>query len=173
MVAACRFERPSGLIWVKSSHVDPGIRARRGYTPDMSRGLSPNPMARIAWLIAACIAIGLAVVGVVLPGVPTVPFVLLASWCAMRGSPRLHRWLVTHPRFGAMIVEWERNGAVSRRAKRTAVFMMLLASGLMWLSPAPMWTWLLASATMLVVGAWLWRRPEPGAASAGGRCPDR
>lgn len=128
----------------------------------MSRGLSPNPLVRLAWLLAAWLALGLAVVGVVLPGLPTVPFVLLASWCAMRGSPRLHGWLVAHPRFGPMITEWERNGAVSRRAKRLAVGMMLLASGVMWFSPAPVLAWLLASATMLVVGTWLWRRPEPG-----------
>lgn len=112
-------------------------------------------------MLAAWVALALAIAGVALPGLPTVPFVLLASWCAMRGSPRLHHWLVTHPRFGPMIVEWERNGAVSRRAKRTAVAMMALASGLMWLSPAPFWAWVLASTTMLVVGAWLWRRPEP------------
>ena len=127
----------------------------------MSRGLSPNPMVRAAWLLAAWVALALAIAGIALPGLPTVPFVLLASWCAMRGSPRLHRWLLTHPRFGPMIVEWERNGAVSRRAKRTAVIMMAVASGLMWLSPAPLWAWVLASTTMLVVGTWLWRRPEP------------
>lgn len=127
----------------------------------MSRGLSFNPVVRAAWLMAAWLALALAVAGVVLPGLPTVPFVLLASWCAVRGSPRLHRWLVGHPRFGPMILEWERNGAVSRRAKRTAVVMMLLASVVMGLSPAPFWAWLLASAIMLVVGTWLWRRPEP------------
>lgn len=133
----------------------------------MSRGLSANPLVRAAWLMAAWVALGLAVAGVLLPGLPTVPFVLLASWCAMRGSPRLHRWLVDHPRFGPMITQWERNGAVSRRAKRVAAAMMLLASVVMWLSPAPLWAWLLASVTMLVVGTWLWRRPEPDDSVAG------
>jgi len=134
----------------------------------MPRSLSVNPLVRLAWWLGAWVALGLAVAGVVLPGLPTVPFVLLASWCAMRGSPRLHRWLVTHPRFGPMIREWERNGAVSPRAKRVAVAMMLLASGLMWLSPAPVWAWALASVTMLVVGTWLWRRPEPVGPLPGG-----
>jgi uncharacterized protein len=126
----------------------------------MTPSLSSHRLIRLVWLVAAWIALGLAIAGVVLPGLPTVPFVLLASWCAMRGSPRLHRWLASHPRFGPMIRDWELHGAVSRRAKRLAVAMMLLASALMWLSPAPLWMWGLGTGIMLVVGVWLWHRPE-------------
>lgn len=134
----------------------------------MRQALSSHPLVRFGWRVAALGALGLGVLGVALPGLPTVPFILLASWCAMRGSPRLHGWLLAHPRFGPMIADWERDGSVSRGAKRMAVAMMALASLLMLLSPAPLWAWAAGTATMLVVGVWLWRRPEPGPSSGPG-----
>jgi uncharacterized membrane protein YbaN (DUF454 family) len=85
---------------------------------------------------------------------------LLAAWCAARGSTRLRRWLEQHPQFGPVLVEWESKGAVSRHAKRMAVMMMTLCS-LILLLVAPLTGWLLASACMAAVGVWLWRRPEP------------
>ncbi|MCG6117781.1 MAG: YbaN family protein [Aquimonas sp.] len=114
---------------------------------------------RWLWWLAAWIAFGLGLLGVLLPGLPTVPFMLLAAGCAARGSPRLRRWLEQHPSFGPALHDWEANGAVSRRAKRMAVMMMTLCS-LILLLVAPLPAWLLASACMATVAVWLWRRPE-------------
>jgi len=97
---------------------------------------------------------------VLLPGLPTVPFVLVAAFCASRGSPRMRRWLESHDKFGPMIRDWEREGAVSRRAKRLALGMMLLCSAVLALV-ASFVGWLVASLCMAAVAIWLWRRPEP------------
>src|SRR3546814_11452510 len=75
---------------------------------------------RWAWWLLAYASLGLGLVGVVVPGLPTVPFVLLSAYAAARGSERLHRWLLAHRVFGPMIVDWQVHGAVSRRAKRRA-----------------------------------------------------
>jgi len=127
-------------------------------------GLDPDPRPsrlRWAWWLLAWLSLGLGLVGVVLPGLPTVPFILLSAYAAARGSARLHAWLLAHPRFGPMIVDWQRHGAVSRRAKRLAVSLMALAAGIMFLT-APRW-WMAATGTgiMAVVAGWLWSRPEP------------
>ena len=116
---------------------------------------------RWAWWLLAYLALGLGIVGIVVPGLPTVPFVLLSAYAAARGSARLHAWLLAHRRFGPLIRDWQAEGAVSRRAKWLATVMMAAAAIVMFLS-APRW-WMAATGTaiMVLVDAWLWSRPEP------------
>jgi len=113
----------------------------------------------LAWTL---LAIG--VIGIVVPGLPTTPFVLAAAWAAARGSTRLHEWMRAHRLFGPMIRDWESTGAVSRRAKWFATITMSLCAVIMFLT-APKW-WMATTGTtiMLIVAIWLWLRPEPDAA---------
>lgn len=71
--------------------------------------------------------VALGVLGIFLPLLPTTPFLLLASACFMRGSPRLSRWLHQHPRFGPVLHNWHRNGAVSVTVKRRANITIVLS----------------------------------------------
>lgn len=78
-------------------------------------------MARLTALVLAYVFLALALVGVFLPGVPTVPFLLLAAWFSAKGSERLHRWLYEHPHFGKLLIDWEERGAISRKGKVATV----------------------------------------------------
>ena len=118
-------------------------------------------MTRLLWWLLAYASLGLGIVGIVVPGLPTVPFVLLAAFAAARGSRRLHAWLLAHRRFGPLIRDWEREGAVSRRAKRLAIAMMSLCAVVMFLTAQKWWMAAIGTAIMAVVAAWLWQRPEP------------
>ncbi|MCK7594042.1 YbaN family protein [Pseudomarimonas salicorniae] len=116
---------------------------------------------RPIWIALAGLFLALGLIGVLLPGLPTTPFVLLAAWAAARGSPRLHGWLLRHPLFGPMISDWQRGGAVHRRAKWAASATMALCAGLMfWLAPR-WWMAGIGTALMAAVAGWLWLRPEP------------
>ncbi|MEZ5924998.1 MAG: YbaN family protein [Hyphomicrobiaceae bacterium] len=81
---------------------------------------------RAFWLLVGLIATACGIAGVVLPLVPTTPFLLFAAFAFARSSDRLHTWLVTHPRLGPPIVHWRDHGAISRRAKTLAVLTMLV-----------------------------------------------
>jgi hypothetical protein len=126
---------------------------------DLTPLRSPR-LVRWAFGVLAAVSLLLAVVGVVLPVVPTVPFVLLAAWAASRCSPRLDRWLETHPHLGPSIVAWRRGGVVPRRAKWVASVMMAGSATGMLVFVGPRWFVLAVVAVMVAVGAWLWRRPE-------------
>ena len=93
---------------------------------------------RILWLAAGLFFTALGIIGAFLPVMPTTVFLLVATACFARSSPRLHGWLVNHPTFGPPIRNWNENGAISRGAKRlaigtmTAVFALSLVIGLTW-----------------------------------------
>ena len=116
---------------------------------------------RLVWQGLAYLFLGLAIIGVALPGIPTTPFVIAAAWAAMRGSPRLHRWLLGHPHFGPLLRNWQRHGAVSRKAKRAAIASMVVCALILLLvAPGRVLT-LVAIGIMGLVALWLLRRPEP------------
>lgn len=106
--------------------------------------------------------VGLGVAGAFLPVLPTTPFLLLAVWLFARSSPRLEQWLLSHPTFGQSLTNWQREGAISRRAKISAVSLMVLSYAFFWWSRAP--SALLAgivAAVILASAAFIVSRPDP------------
>jgi uncharacterized membrane protein YbaN (DUF454 family) len=111
-------------------------------------------------------SLGIGIVGIFVPGLPTTVFVLLAAYAASRGSDRLHRYLLEHSSFGPMIRDWQAHGAVSRRAKWAATLMMaasalVLLAIMLSVGGHRWWMAALPIACMTMVAAWLWMRPEP------------
>ncbi len=117
-------------------------------------------MRILGWRLAALLCAALGFVGVVIPGLPTVPFLLLAAWCAARGWPAMESWLLAHPRYGETIANWRRHGAVPRRAKWAATLMMLVSTAIVWLLATGLALRVALPLILLCVALWLWRRPD-------------
>ncbi|WP_019375245.1 YbaN family protein [Melaminivora alkalimesophila] len=121
----------------------------------------PAPMR---WLLLAfaVLSLTMGIIGIVVPGLPTTVFVLMAGWAAARSSPRLHAWLWRHRLFGSMLRNWADGGRVSRRAKWSATALMALCAVVIVLTGVARWAAILACTCMACVLVWLWLRPEPG-----------
>lgn len=76
--------------------------------------------------IAAFAALGLGMIGAFVPVLPTTPFLILAAALSYKSSPKLRRWLLEHPVFGAPIQDYLQNRSISTATLRKALIMLWL-----------------------------------------------
>ncbi|KIC40919.1 MAG: YbaN family protein [Ruegeria sp.] len=112
------------------------------------------------WAGLGLICVALAVVGIVLPLVPTVPFLLLAAFFFARSSSRLHTWLITHRTFGPMILDWQRSGAIRPAAKKAATVSVAAVFGLSLILGAPSHILIIQAVVLSCVLVFIWTRPN-------------
>jgi uncharacterized membrane protein YbaN (DUF454 family) len=121
-------------------------------------------MARPFWFILGILSLAAGAAGVVLPLVPATPFLLLAAYCFARSSPRLHAWLLAHPRFGPVITDWQAHGAIARNAKVTAVLVIVATFGASIVFGVPGWILAVQAVVLSAVTIFILTRPgRPGA----------
>ena len=96
---------------------------RRRIADRESAQYGKRPM-RAVWLAVGFAALLLAALGVVLPLLPTTPFLLVAAFAFARSSRRWHAWLHSHPVFGAIIRDWRQHRAIGPRTKVIGVASM-------------------------------------------------
>ncbi len=105
--------------------------------------------------------IGLGVLGMFLPVMPTTVFLLIALWAFSRSSQRFHRWLYTHPTLGRTLRDWHSHGVIPLRVKILAVSMMTVSLSYVTLFLAEGWTLpLLLGAVLGGVAAFILSRPS-------------
>lgn len=116
-------------------------------------------MYRIGLVVLGWLAIVLATLGVVLPLLPTTPFLLLAAWCFARSSPRFHAWLLYRSWFGPYLRHWQEHRALPPGAKGKAVVMIVLTFAIsLWLVDM-MWVRVLLLTIMAVLLTFMLRLP--------------
>lgn len=74
--------------------------------------------------------LGVGVVGIFLPLLPTTPFVLLSAACFARSSEKWHRWLLANRTFGPMVRSWEEKRCISCFVKALAIGSMVVVGGI-------------------------------------------
>jgi uncharacterized membrane protein YbaN (DUF454 family) len=118
-------------------------------TPSPSR----HRLVRGLLLGVGALSLLLGVIGIFLPLLPTVPFLLLTAACWARASPRWHRWLLSQRRLGPAIARWERERSVSRRTKVTALTVVTLSmlASIGWLRAHAWLPWGLAGLTVVLL----------------------
>ncbi|MFT4020520.1 MAG: YbaN family protein [Acinetobacter sp.] len=123
-------------------------------------------LARHAWIRGLCILVAwlcifLGILGVFIPGLPTLDFFMLAAFFAARGSKKLHTWLYHNRFIGPILQQWQHDRSVPRKIKYFSSISMTFAAILMICTiPHP---WVVYPLIFCMMGAlfWLWKRPEP------------
>ncbi|MCZ4351412.1 YbaN family protein [Roseovarius aestuarii] len=123
------------------------------------RRIGPG-LTRILWISVGSLALFLGALGVILPVLPTTPFVILAAFCFGRSAPRFHAWLAGHRLFGPIISDWQAEGAIAPRYKTIATGMMAAAFGFsLWMQLPPMVLWVQA-ACLICAATYVLSRPN-------------
>lgn len=104
--------------------------ARPAIAPDAREVPAQSRARRWLYISLGCVFVALGAVGVVLPGIPTTPFLLLASFFLVRSSPRLHRKMLASKTFGPILADWNRHRGLRRGVKRIAVVSCSLMIGI-------------------------------------------
>ncbi|WP_170459469.1 YbaN family protein [Ruegeria arenilitoris] len=112
------------------------------------------------WATLGLLCVALAMIGVALPLLPTVPFLLLAAFCFARSSSRLHNWLMSHRTFGPLILDWQTSGAIRPAAKKAATLSVAAVFGLSVLVSVPSHVLIIQAVTLGVVMIFIWSRPN-------------
>ena len=73
--------------------------------------------------------LGLGIIGMFLPLLPTTVFILMAAGCFAKSSPRWHSWLLANRTFGPIIKNWEEHRCISCKSRRIAVLSVILFGG--------------------------------------------
>lgn len=161
---ACVAEMPGGED-ARGAEIAPGARfsereAGGGGLPTVRP--HDSRVVRGVYLGLGIVALILGGLGVVLPLLPTTPFVLLAAACFARGSEYLHERMLAHSVLGPMVGEWREHRAMSRQVKRWAYLLMILSFGSSILLMDAAWHRAMLALLGMVLGFFLWRVPVRG-----------
>ncbi len=129
---------------------EPGMSSIRLHDSRLVRGL---------YLALGIVALVLAVLGAVLPVLPTTPFVLLAAACFARGSEHFHDRLLANRFAGPLIREWREHHSIPRRVKRWVYLLMALSFGSSILLMPAVWQQVMLAVLGIVLAVFIWRIP--------------
>ena len=85
---------------------------------------------RLAWIGAGLISVGIGGIGVIVPGLPTTVFMIIAAWCFSKSSPRLEQWVLDMPGVGTLVSDYRDGMGMPRRAKYMAISCIVFFVGL-------------------------------------------
>lgn len=118
-------------------------------------------LTRAGWATLGLLCVGMGGVGIIIPGLPSTVFFVMAAWCFSRSSPRLERWLLNLPTVGPLVADYRAGLGMPRRAKAIAITMIVVAVSLSVLLGLDHLGLQIVVAAVGAVGVWYvgWRVP--------------
>jgi len=117
-------------------------------------------MKRYFWMLLGFISLGVAYLGVILPGLPYSPFIVFAAYCFAKSSPRMHNWIMNHKLFGPFINNWNQKRVFPLKLKFFMLASMSVSLALMYTGNVPLRGIIYTALFMALVAVWAWRFPS-------------
>ena len=121
-----------------------------------------NNMSKIKkafWLTLGILLVGVAYLGVLLPGLPWSTPILGATFCFAKSSPRFHNWIMNHKRFGPFVKNWSKLRVYPQKAKYLMVAVMSTSLGFMFFGTGNVKATIYMAITFALIIIWAWRYP--------------
>jgi uncharacterized membrane protein YbaN (DUF454 family) len=116
-------------------------------------------MKRFLWKVLGFCSLGMAYLGVILPGLPYSIFVVGAAYCFAKGSPKMEAWLYNHKLFGPFLINWNTKRVFPQRMKYFMLFMMSTSLVIMYTTGVKPVGIVSTAVLMVLVALWAWRFP--------------
>ena len=141
---------------IQKSAIKPNIAIDECPVPEVTR----SKVKVFLWKVTGVFCVGLAILGAILPILPTTVFLIMATACFAKSSPRMQRKLLNNKTFGPLIHEWQQHRSIPRKAKRVALLTIILS--VVWSAYLLQNMMLTLLVIVLVIGPFifLWRLPE-------------
>ena len=111
------------------------------------------------WMALGFLSLGMAYIGVVVPGIPFSIFLVFAAYCFAKSSPRMHAWIYNHKYFGPFLTNWTEKKVFPQKMKYMMVVVMSSSAALLWFTTGNIKATLWSAGFMALVAVWAWRFP--------------
>ena len=111
------------------------------------------------WMALGFLSLGMAYIGVIVPGIPFSIFLVFAAYCFAKSSPRMHAWIYNHKYFGPFLTNWTQKKVFPQKMKYAMVAVMSSSAALLWFSTGNIKATLWSAGFMALVAVWAWRFP--------------
>jgi len=111
------------------------------------------------WMGLGFLSLGMAYVGVIVPGIPFSIFLVFAAYCFAKSSKKWHDWLYNHKYFGPFLTNWVQKRVFPTKGKYAMVLVMSSSLAFLWFSTGNIKAVLWSGGFMALVAIWAWRYP--------------
>lgn len=117
-------------------------------------------MIRYLWFTLGVVSLGMAYIGLVMPGIPFSIFLVFSAYCFSKSSKKMHDWLYNHKYFGTFLTNWTNHRIFPLKAKYAMLAVMSSSVLILWFTTQNPIAVLWSGLTMALVAIWTWRFPS-------------
>ena len=111
------------------------------------------------WMALGFLSLGMAYIGVIVPGIPFSIFLVFAAYCFAKSSPRMHAWIYNHKYFGPFLTNWTEKKVFPTKMKYMMIAVMTSSAAFLWFGTGNIKATLWSAGFMALVAIWAWKFP--------------